>query len=167
MSCRIALTGYARVGKSYAARYLAERYGLTVVAMGQIIKAQLDDLVQTHLGFSAFTENDAEKKRIREVLVHWGYSNYDAIIDEFFLLLPDRAVNERLFRVREAVRWKAEGGVIWHIKDAVTRPAEPKEEEELRVLYDRHLIDAQVFNFYDERFYRELDRAYADTVAPR
>jgi hypothetical protein len=146
---RIALTGYARTGKDAVGIILHDIEPRFVrVAMGDHIKRQLDPLVHEQLGFSAFTEIDAEKKRIREVLVHWGYANYEkllaALIDE--ARQHQFVVNTRIFRLEECRAWKAMGGLIWAVNRPGTSPAEPKEAEELQRIQSAKLIDATIYN---------------------
>ena len=62
---------------------------------------QFDRLYRNE-GNGTFTEVTAEKARIRRTLESWGEDNYDAILDELFDGLPERCVNTRLCRVREA-----------------------------------------------------------------
>ena len=62
MANLIAFAGYAREGKDAAATRLIS-LGWKRIAFGDIIKRQIDSLVQQHLGFSAFTENDTKRSR--------------------------------------------------------------------------------------------------------
>ena len=107
----VAFCGYARCGKDTAGRALIN-HGYERVSFGDIIKAQTNGLVQTYLGFSSFTQDDAQKKQIRPLLESWGDVNYDNILSGFFANLPEFAVNTRLVRVREARMWKERGGVL-------------------------------------------------------
>ena len=107
----IAFTGVAGAGKDAAsAPLIAAGYGRS--AFGDIIKRQVDPLVQKYMGFSAFTEDRAQKPLIRRTLESWGEDNYDSIFQEFFDTLPEKCVNTRLCRVREAKEWVRRGGVI-------------------------------------------------------
>jgi dephospho-CoA kinase len=164
---RIALHGYARTGKDTVGAMLVNK-GLTRVAMGDIIKADLDGLVQQHLGFSAFTQDDVQKKRIREVLVHWGYANYESVERRFFDNLPERAVNTRIFRVRECERWVQLGGVVWEVWRPGFGPAEAKEAEELDACRRAGLIARQITNDGDlSALAEEVDRAWQDLLDSR
>jgi hypothetical protein len=104
MANLIAFAGYAREGKDAAAQRLIAD-GWKRCAFGDIIKRQMDPLINHHLGFSAFTEDDTQKKKIRPILEQWGEVNYDGVMREFFDTLPARAVNTRLVRLREAKEW--------------------------------------------------------------
>lgn len=143
---RIALTGYAGVGKDVAGEILAAKLRLKRVALGDLIKEELDGLITKHLGFSAFTVVPEQKKRIREVLVHWGYANYDKLIQRFMRAVPKRAVNTRLFRLQEAREWVAIGGVIVEVRRTGFGPAEPKEAEELDLICQAGLIRCVLHN---------------------
>lgn len=165
---RIALHGYARTGKDTVGRILMDEVaGMQRVAFGDIIKGDLDELVRNHLGFSAFTENDVEKKRIREVLVHWGYANYESIEHRFFSALPLLAVNTRLFRPREAELWIKSGGVVWEVTRPGTEPVEPREAAELLACREAGYISRVVANdgSIDDLRVRTLDALHG-VLAP-
>jgi hypothetical protein len=110
----IAFTGFARCGKDEAAQILIAQ-GFNRVCFGDLIKAQLDPVMQKHLGFSAFTSDPVQKSRIRPVLEYWGDANWDNIFNEFFAALTPPAVNTRLCRVREAEEWVERGGIIVNV----------------------------------------------------
>lgn len=139
----IALAGYARVGKDTAAEALRD-IGYHHVSFGSIIKRQLDRLIVENLGFSAFTEKDDEKSRIRNTLQAWGDDNYEAILQEFFRSLPNRAVNSRLVRTREAMEWVKRGGVIVEIRRPGKGPATDWERDRLEELRGSGLIDFSI-----------------------
>lgn len=139
----VAFAGYARVGKDVAAGALAA-YGHQRIAFGSIIKGQVDLLVQRHLGFSAYTEVDAQKKQIRGLLEQWGEANYDNITDELFKALPDRAVNARIVRLREAREWVKRGGVIIELQRPGFGPATDWERDRLEELRASGLISYTV-----------------------
>jgi hypothetical protein len=159
---KIALHGYARTGKDTVGRILQKidpRFHR--VAMGDLIKRDLDPLVRAKLGFSAFTENDAEKKIIRNVLVHWGYANYASLLDELMAWAAEHThvINTRIFRVQECERWIAEGGVVWEVVRPGHGPAEPKEQEELTLCRNRGLISSTIFNCAGEDVLETVVRA--------
>ena len=172
MICRIALHGYAGAGKDEVGTRLINRIDNMVrVAFGDIIKKQVDSICLKHLKFSAFTSDREQKKVIREFLVHWGYANYQAILDEFLLKLPVRCVNTRIFRLEEAHEWSAKGGFIVLVKRPRHNAAEPMEKLELQRCVDAGLInytlnnngslvnlDTKVGKMIDALGYRSLDR---------
>lgn len=141
----VAFAGYARSGKDEAAKALIN-CGYTRVAFGDIIKSQVAELVQRHLGFSAFTEDNAQKQKIRPILEQWGEVNYDGVMAEFFGHLPERAVNTRLSRAREGVAWRERGGIIIHITRPGVKAATDWERSRLEELYDHGLIDETIEN---------------------
>lgn len=150
MSDLIALTGYARVGKDEAAKALIAA-GWERRAFGDIIKRQIDPLIQKHLGFSAFTEVNAEKEQIRGTLEQWGESNYIGVMREFFGTLPEKCVNTRLCRVAEALEWRRRGGLIVQIHRVdrlghVQGPATAWEEGVVKSLVEANVIDYVLFN---------------------
>lgn len=145
MANLVAFAGFARTGKDTAAGMLIRR-GYKRVAFGDVIKRHVDPLVRKHLGFSAFTENDAEKRQIRPLLEQWGEVNYDGVMREFFEALPELAVNTRLVRKREGVEWIKRGGVIIHVVRPGVDAATDWERERLSELYNNGLIGAKVVN---------------------
>jgi hypothetical protein len=143
---RIAIHGYARVGKDEVGKILMDHYGLQRRAFGDLIKSDLDELVNAHLGFSAFTEIDSEKKQIRKILVDWGYANYESIEKRYFANLPKYVVNTRIFRPRECKLWKEHGGIVLHVIRPGYGPAEPSEEHELKACIEQGLVDDVIMN---------------------
>lgn len=144
---RIALHGLSRTGKDTVGTIIRSFFPqMRRVAFGDIIKADLDQLIFDHFGFSAFTENDNEKAIIRSMLVHWGYANYQSVERRFFRDMPIFAVNTRIFRVREAKLWKQAGGVVWEVTRPCTTPAEPNEALEIATCRAEGLIDAVLEN---------------------
>jgi hypothetical protein len=145
MAKLIAFCGYGREGKDTAAARLLVN-GWSKVAFGDIIKAQLDPLIQEHLGFSAFTENDIRKDKIRGVLEQWGESNYDGVMNEFFSRLKPMSVNTRLVRAREAREWCSRGGIIVRVRRPNTGPRTNWEQERIDELYSTGLVTHEVVN---------------------
>lgn len=129
---RIGLFGYARSGKSTIAKFLCEQ-GFALTSPGTIIKRQLEDLVQKELGFSAFTEDDAQKKLIRPLLEIWGEVAYDKIQAEFLGNLPLKCVNARIQTKRQVQDWIDAGGKVFFVE----RPGcAPETEFEDRCISD-------------------------------
>lgn len=134
----IAFTGYGTSGKDEAARPLVAE-GYERRCFGDIIKYQIDPLIQQHLGFSAFTDDPMEKAWIRPILEQWGEVNYDNISDEFFDKLPDYCVNTRICRLAEIAEWKARGGVVVGLSRTGVTP---------QTEWERHLIYEQLKHGY-------------------
>lgn len=107
----IAFTGYGGAGKDEAAKTLIEA-GYSRRCFGDIIKSQVDEKCKQEHGFSAFTDKPKEKAKIRNLLEQHGEKNYDSVMKEFFDTLPEKCVNTRLMRIREAREWVKRGGVI-------------------------------------------------------
>jgi hypothetical protein len=165
MANLIAFAGYAREGKDAAAQRLITS-GWKRTAFGDIIKHQLDPLINFHLGFSAFTETDAQKKQIRPILEQWGEVNYDGVMREFFATLPPRAVNTRLVRLREAKEWMRRGGIILRIRRPGIEPATDWERDRLQELYDGGVIHDTLLNEGTvEQLWNRVQH-YADRVDP-
>lgn len=141
----VAFAGFARTGKDEAARALIQT-GYTKVAFGDIIKAQLNSLIEYHLGFSAFTEKDEEKAKIRRTLQFWGEDNYDNIFDTFFKRLVPPSVNPRLCRLREAQKWVEMGGIIINVTRPGIGPETEWSEEVNKTLQDSGLIHSTLLN---------------------
>lgn len=141
----IAFAGYSRSGKDTAAKALYP-LGYKKHAFGDIIKEDLNGLIKKHFGFSAFTEDNAQKEKIRRTLEAWGEDNYDAIFDEYFLTLPEKAVNTRLIRAKEAWEWKRRGGIIVAIIKKDLQPATEWEQDRLTELFNVGLVDRVIWN---------------------
>lgn len=141
----VAFTGLSGAGKDCAAEVLIE-HGYKRHNFGDIIKRQIEPLIRTHFGFSAFTEAREEKAKIRRTLESWGEDNYDAILKEFLNELPERAVNTRLCRSREAEAWRQRSGVIIEIVRPGLEPATLRELEWLNDLVDVGLTEGWVTN---------------------
>ncbi len=135
----IAFAGYARAGKSTAADALVDM-GYKRVAFGDIIKRQIDSAVREKLGFSAFTENDDEKRKIRPLMEQWGSAFYESILTEFLENLPEKAVNMRLVRLEEATAWTKRGGIIVEIRRPGYGPATDWEHTRLQELRSAGMI---------------------------
>lgn len=140
----VAFTGLSGVGKDEAARWLIDR-GYQRWNFGDRIKAEVDGVIRQYFGFSAFTEVREEKAQIRPILEQWGECRYAEILHQFLTLMPHKAVNTRLVRVREAREWKKRGGVISIIRLDVP-PATPWEVDRMRELIAADLIDATIDN---------------------
>jgi hypothetical protein len=155
MNKLIALTGYAGSGKDEAAKALIE-IGYERRCFGDIIKGQVDSLVQQHFGFSAFTENRAQKPLIRRTLESWGEDNYDAIFRQFFDSLPELAVNTRLCRAREAREWLARGGVVVHVQRIGCEAETPWSAAQVDELEREGLITHTIHNNGTKEFLRKV-----------
>lgn len=142
---RVALFGYGNCGKDTAGQALVRR-GYTRSCFGDIIKRQVDGLVRHYFGFSAFTEVDEEKQKIRPLLESWGDVNYWGIFHEYFSDLPELCVNTRLCRVREAEEWKRRGGTILEIFRPGHGPVTPWEAKIGEDLLAAQLIDGIILN---------------------
>jgi hypothetical protein len=155
MNNLIAFTGYSRVGKDEAAKLLVNEHGYTRLNFGDIIKQQIDPIVRKHMGFSAFTEDTEEKKKIRRTLESWGEDNYDSIFNIYFGILGHYmqkrmlTVNTRLCRSREAIEWHERGGIIVEIVNRRVKPCTPWDIETMEELHSGGHIDLHVVNESD------------------
>lgn len=141
----VALTGYSGVGKDESAKPLIDR-GYVRHCFGDIIKSQVDPLIREYFGFSAHTDDRTQKAKIRRTLESWGEDNYDDIFYEYFAELPEKAVNTRLCRVKEARAWKERGGIIIEIHNPRVPPSTQWEIGIMRELRDSGLIDKNINN---------------------
>lgn len=141
----VAFTGLSQCGKDTAARALLDM-GYVRHNFGDIIKSQLDPLVQKYFGFSAFTEVAENKAKIRRTLESWGEDNYDAILAEFLYSIPTLCVNTRLCRAKEGYAWRERGGVLIEIIRGNHKPTTPWEVEKMQELYQVKLIDGVLGN---------------------
>lgn len=141
----VALAGLSGTGKDTAAEWLIHR-GYVKHAFGCIIKRELDPLIRQYFGFSAFTEDRAQKAQIRRTLESWGEDSYQRILDEYMQTMPTRAVNTRLVRCIEARAFRGRGGVIIEVVRPGVAPATEWEVERMRELHAARLIDATITN---------------------
>jgi hypothetical protein len=141
----VAFAGYAGCGKDEAAKPLL-RAGYVRHCFGDIIKRQLDGIVHQYFHFSAFTEERHQKERIRHTLEAWGDDNNDAIMHEYFATLPQRAVNTRLVRVKEALAWRERGGIIYEVWNPNVKPATGWEAKCLQELRESGTIQTVIEN---------------------
>lgn len=155
MNNLIALTGYAGSGKDEAAKALIE-IGYERRCFGDIIKGQVDSLVQAHFGFSALTEDRTQKPLIRRTLEAWGEDNYDKIFTQFFASLPGKAVNTRLCRAREAREWLARGGVVVHVQRQGCEAETPWSAAQVDELQREGLITHTIHNNSTKEFLRKV-----------
>lgn len=141
----VALCGYSRAGKDTAAAGLLP-LGYVRYNFGDVIKRQLDDCVREHFGFSAFTEDDSQKKTIRRTLEMWGEDNYENILAEYLRNLPPVCVNTKIVRTREAEAWKLRGGIIIEVFRPELEPATDWERDRLKELHRADLVDHLIEN---------------------
>jgi hypothetical protein len=153
MNKLIALTGYAGSGKDEAAKALIE-IGYERRCFGDTIKGQVDSLVLRHFGFSAFTEDRTQKPLIRRTLESWGEDNYDSIFRQFFASLPEKAVNTRLCRAREAREWLRRGGVVVHVQRRACEAETPWSAAQVDELEREGLITHVIHNNSTVKFLR-------------
>lgn len=140
---KIAFVGYSRAGKTECAKCLDTH---KLYSFGDVIKTHLNEFVWQRFGFSAFTEIDSQKSKIRPLLETYGDCNYDVVFNEYFMNLPEKCVNGRLVRVREAEEWRLRGGRIYEIVKPYTYAATKWEEEYLAELRRARVIDGLILN---------------------
>jgi hypothetical protein len=122
--------------------------------------------IGVHLGFSAFTEDDTQKKQIRPILEQWGEANYDGVMEQFVEALPPRAVNTRLVRLREAKECMRRGGIILRMRRPGVEPATDWERDRLQELYDAGAIHDTIINEGNvEQLWNRVQH-YAERVDP-
>lgn len=141
----IAFTGYGGAGKDEAAKPLIEA-GYSRGCFGDIIKGQVDPLIRKYFGFSAFTEDRAQKTRIRRTLESWGEDNYDSIFKSFFDTLPAKCVNTRLCRLREAEEWVTRGGIVVEIRRPGVIPETEWAQTQMTALRQANVIHDVIEN---------------------
>lgn len=149
----IGFTGFSRTGKDEIIRRLiqARPDKFQRVAFADTIKSQVDELVQTHLGFSAFTENDVEKNQIRHLLEHWGDVNYDGIERMFWDTVGQVKsegrvpLNARICRLKESKIWR-ESGIIIEVSRPSVHSITPWEREISEALEKEKQIDMRLIN---------------------
>lgn len=161
---RVAFAGYARSGKDEAGKALIElgytksAFGdiikRRVKHMGgkdlaEVIEWVTDNeisgddvLAVIAKGFALvytgdidpYTEDNADKNRIRILLERYGETYYDEILTEYLVSLPEKAVNTRLVRCKEAQAWRDAGGIIISVQRPGAGPASHWERDRLNEL---------------------------------
>lgn len=170
----IALTGYARSGKDVVAATLNRHFGHFRLATGDIIKRELNEAIKTSFGFSAFTEEDEEKRKIRNILEEWGNARYREILAEHMETvkkiqnlgdatwdLGRPIVNARLCRIEEAIAWKNIGGLIVRVVRRGVTAASPTEAMWADDLHNLGYLDYTLKNYGTKH---ELEAAAKDYV---
>jgi hypothetical protein len=142
---RIAFVGYSRAGKTTAALALRD-IGFVHRDLSDVVKEQLDALLQRHLNISAFTEVEHEKRLIRPVLEAWGNANRPAIDKLYFAAIPKRCVCSRLYYPEQAIEWRNQGGIVVHIHQHSIQPASDWEALAMCQLERANVIDHRLFN---------------------
>ncbi len=148
---RIALTGYARTGKDSIAYVLKSLFGLEPVSIGNLAKRELDNLCIRYFGFSAFTENDEQKTKIRKILIEWIEAHEERLIHELGSSLGphQRVINPRIVSPKQMRAWKEIGGVVVCIKRPEIGPANAHENLNLATCTHLGLIDSVYVNGVD------------------
>ena len=95
---------------------------------------------------AATTEGNVEKAQIRTILERYGEAFYDDILAEYMGTLPEKCVNTRLVRCKEAAEWTAAGGIIIEIANRSVNPASPWELDRLNELRQAGFIHATIHN---------------------
>jgi dephospho-CoA kinase len=142
---RIAFVGYSRVGKTTAALALRD-IGFVHRDLSDVVKEQLDTLLQRHLNISAFTEVEVEKMVIRPILEAWGKVNRAAIDKAYFAQLPKRCVCSRLYYPAQAQAWRLLGGLVVELVRSDVVPASIWEVAALSDLEKAELITHRLTN---------------------
>jgi len=130
----IALHGLARSGKDEVGRILTHGYGYERIAMGDMIKAELNTALLKTVNISAFTDDAIDKEVIRPLLVRYGYihcGRFQRLIQERLRAGGPPLINTRIFRPEECQVWIDGGGQVWEVSRPGTPPAEPNEAREL------------------------------------
>jgi len=130
----IALHGLARSGKDEVGRILTHGYGYERIAMGDLIKAELNTTLLKTVNISAFTDDPIDKEVIRPLLVRYGYmhcARFQLIIQKRLQAGGPPLINTRIFRPEECQVWINGGGQVWEVVRPGTGAAEPNEAREL------------------------------------
>ena len=150
----IGITGFARSGKDT----FFERADLALkkeslrcerVAFADALKNEVDDLLKTHTGISAFTENDEEKSLVRPLLVTYGTDirrklNQNCWIEKVQPIVIEHLENNKFVfvtdvRFKNEAEWiKMNGGFMVKVERDGVGPAN-HEEHKQSVLMKQHI----------------------------
>lgn len=118
---KVGFVGVAGAGKDEAGKVLLgldyQRHNL-----GDLIKRDLDPIVQKRRGFSAFTENRVEKERFRSSLEYVGNDFYDSYMAEYWLTAPKRMFSTRVQRAKEGQMWRERDHPLILVKRTILNP---------------------------------------------
>lgn len=142
---RIAFTGFAGAGKSEAGRAL-DTFGYQDVSLGNVGKKYLDPLIQQVFGFSAFTEDRAQKKLIRNTLEWFMEDAFEFLAKEFFASIPGKCAATRVLKVKEAQFWREKGHPLIEILKPGVFAVSDFEQRCLEELHEAGVITHQVVN---------------------
>jgi len=159
----IGLSGLARSGKDTFGNILAEfckTHGINCnkISFAKKLKDSLDTLVQTELGFSAFTEIPSEKELIRPLLVSFGTEvmrkqNLNHWINKLTPHIKNNSINIITdLRFPNELKWIKDdlSGYSIHISRANTMPPNLDEETNDPILKDKSDLQFYWGNLSDE-----------------
>ena len=142
----IGISGYARSGKDTfyqrSAEILSKNDKRSVrLAFADALKHELDDLLVTHLGISAFTEDDKEKELIRPLLVTYGTELRRKLNPNCWIETIQSDVTDYLddgsyvfitdVRFENEAQWiKSQGGLMVYVEREGIKPANHEEHRQ-------------------------------------
>ena len=145
----IALVGYAGTGKDEVGKILMLHYGYKRIAMGDIIKDEMDARLQSLIGISAWTKDRVDNKVIRPLLVRYGDNHFERLTKVITTQAQESTfpvVNTRILRIEEIQAWKSINGRVFRVVRKNVGPAEPREEEEMDKAMKLRIFDDVIFN---------------------
>jgi hypothetical protein len=118
---KIGLVGVAGAGKDVAGETLA-RYGYKRHNLGDLIKGDIEPIVQKRLGVSAFTEDRTYKEKFRQSLEYVGNDFYDSYLEEYWATAPALMFSTRVMRKAEGEAWRERNHPLILIRRKVLNP---------------------------------------------
>ncbi len=160
MSSRlIGFIGYAGCGKDEGAAYPLVEAGFVKTSFGDFGKAVFDDLTSRYLGFSAFTQDRAEKPIIRPLLeVGFEVLSPGMLIEyrhhlERLIAEGKNIVNPRV--MSERFIWRELGGEIIEVVRPGIKPASDWEFKYIEQMRGEGMLDGVLGNDSELGIFRE------------
>lgn len=175
---RLVISGVARSGKNLMARSIirfltGKGISAKEYAFATELRKELNPLTTLNLGISAFTQDEAEKKIVRPLLMVWGTDIWRKLDENHWVKKIDAAIQNDAHphiavvsdgRFENEIKWAQKNGYVIHLErrqDGKIVPPNNSDEEK----NDPIVKKLANFNHIWETFGEDFDNlGYYDTV---